>query len=48
MVYTGVCSEQSFLKKYSMGQGNGNLVSLVPFFEHDEIITKFLQDKKII
>ena len=48
MVYAGVCSEQSFLKKYSMGQGNGNLVSLVPFFEHDEIITNFLQDKKII
>ena len=47
MVYVGICDNKSFLKKYSMGQGNGNLISLVPFFENDKMLSLFLKDNSV-
>lgn len=47
MVYVGSCNDDSFLKKYSIGHGDGNLISLVPFFENDKMLSLFLKDNNV-
>ena len=47
MVNVGVCDENSFLRKYDIGHGDGNIISLVPFFDHDKMLTLFLNDNNV-
>lgn len=48
MVYVGKCRPDTFIRKYTLHDRSSDLVSLVPFIENDDVLTKFLIDSRIL
>ena len=47
MAYIGKCKGNTYLQKYSLHNGKSDLVSLVPFFENDKMLSLFLKDNNV-
>tara|TARA_R110001592_G_C13150166_1_gene748121 strand:+ start:1415 stop:2398 length:984 start_codon:yes stop_codon:yes gene_type:complete len=47
MAYIGKCKGNTYLQKYSLHNGKSDLISLVPFYENDKMLSLFLKDNHV-